>query len=458
MRFRRFLVVLLAAGTALASLLTPAAALAGGPAIDTSSLMNGGLPCSVGTPPVLGYFASQLEVLGTDPNPTPDSQYRFTFALWPQSDPSAVTAFSTTNYSIDQLARGRVPAGTLSSGSNYSWHVQLSDSNGTSAWSQTCTFSYDAAAPQTPTISSSNFPPDTVGPVGELARFTFDGNGDPDTAGFSWTWGDTLPVPACAYSGPQGQLICPDPLSAPGVIPADSAGATATLVSDPPHDGPINLTVAALDRAGNQSAPVSYRLFVPYSGPTITVTSGQPTCGTKLTVSFAPQAGVTGVLSYTYTVQGSNGDQPVTVQANRAGKASATIDVSSQPYAITATSLSSNGFRSSVGYASLDVNPQPAVSSDSYPNSGQPTGGVGVPGTFTFSPPYDGHLVTGYQYRLPNGDHGTVAADPNSQTATVPFTPTHAGAQTLTVQSINGDAPGGSCQASYTFVVARTPR
>lgn len=77
---------------------------------------------------------------------------------------------------------------------------------------------------------------------------------------------------------------------------------------------------------------------------------------------------------------------------------------------------------------------------------------------FTFSPPYDGHQVVSYQYRLPNGPPRTVAADPNSQTATVQFTPTHAGAQTLTVQSINGDAPGGSCQASYTFVVASTPR
>jgi hypothetical protein len=457
-RLRNILVVLLAAGATVASLLTPASALAGGPAIDTSSLMNGGQPCSVSTAPVLGYFASQLQVLGTDPNPSQDSQYHFTFAIWPQSDPRVVTAFSTTNYNIGQLARGQVPDGTLSSGSSYSWHVQLSDTNGTSPWSQTCTFSYDATAPQPPTISSGNYPPDTVGPVGQQAQFTFDGNADPDTAGFSWAWGDTLPVPVCSYSGPQGQLICPDPLSVPGVIRADSAGGTATLVSNPPHDGPIDLTVAAVDRAGNESARVTYRTFVPYSGPTVTVTSSQPTCGTKLTVSFAPHAGVTGVLSYTYTVQGINGDQPVTVRADRAGKASATVDVSSQPYAITATSLSSNGFRSSVGYAGLDVNPQPTISSDVYQNSGQPTGGVGVPGTFTFSPPFDGHQVSGYRYRLPNGNHGTVTADPNSQTATVPFTPTHAGAQTLTVQSINGDAPGGSCQASYKFVVARTPR
>jgi hypothetical protein len=451
-------VVLLAAGSAVVSLLTPASAVAGGPAIDNSSLMNGGHPCSATTPPIVGYLASQLEVLGTDPNPSQDSEYHFNFAIWPLSDPTAVTAFSTTNYSIDRLARGRVPDGTLSSGSSYSWHVQLSDTNGTSPWSQTCTFSYDGTPPQTPTISSGNFPPDTVGPVGQLAQFTFNGNGDPDTAGFAWAWGDLLPVPGCSYSGPQGQVICPDPLSVPGVVRADSAGGTASLAASPPHSGTIDLTVAAVDRAGNESSNITYRMFVPDSGPTVTVTSSQPTCGTKLTVSFAPHAGVSGVLSYTYTVQTMNGEPPVTVRANRAGEASATVDVSSAPFAITATSLSSNGFQSSVGYTGLDVNPQPTISSDVYQNSGQPTGGVGVPGTFTFSPPFDGHQVTSYQYRFPNGAPATVAADPNSQTATVQFTPTHAGTQTLTVQSINGDAPGGSCQASYTFVVARTPR
>jgi hypothetical protein len=453
-------VVLLAAGSAVAFLLTPAAAVAGSPAIDNSSLMNGGLPCATSTPPVLGYFADQLEALGTDPDPSLDSQYHFNFAIWPQSDPATVTTFSTTNYSVGRLARGRVPDGTLSSGTSYSWHVQLSDTNGTSPWSQTCTFDYDATAPQAPTISSSNFPLDmgTPGPIGQLAMFTFNGNGDPDTAGFAWGWGDELPLTGCEYSGPQGQLICPDPLSVPGVVRADSPGGTASVASNPPHDGPIDLTVAALDRAGNISSRVTYRIFVPYSGPTVTVTSSQPTCGNKATVSFAPHHRVRGVLSYTYTVQSMNGDQPVTVPADRAGKASATIDVSSQPYAITATSLSSNGFQSSPGYASLDVNPQPTISSDVYQNSGQPTGGVGVPGTFTFSPPYDGHQVTSYRYQFSSGVPRTVAADPNSQTATVQFTPTSAGTQTLTVQSINGDAPGGSCQASYTFVVASTPR
>ncbi|MBV9822437.1 MAG: hypothetical protein JO144_09360 [Actinobacteria bacterium] len=443
-----------------ASLFTPAAGATAGPAIDNSSLMNGGMACSTSTPPVLGYFASQLEVLGTDPAPTSDSRYQFTFAIWPQSDPTAITTFSTTNYSIDRLARGQVPAGTLNSGSTYSWHAQLSDTNGTSPWSQTCTFSYDATPPGQPAISSSNYPLDgsAPGPVGQLARFTLDGSGHPDTAGFAWTWGDDLPVPGCAYSGPQGQLVCPDPLSVPGTVRADQPGGTAGLVLNPPHDGPVDLTIAAVDRAGNESSHVTYRIFVPYSGPVVTVISPQPTCGSKATVSFAPNPGVSGVVSYTYTLQDMNGEPPVTVRANRSGQATATIDVSSQPYAVSATSLSANGFRSSVGYASLDVNPQPTVSSDVYGNSGQPAGGVGVPGTFTFSPPYDGHQVSGYRYQLPNGPARTVAADPNTQTATVPFIPTRAGSQTLTVQSINGDAPGGSCQASYTFVVAGTPR
>lgn len=459
MRFRKVLVVLLATGCTVASLLTPAAAVTTGPAIDNSSLMNGGMPCSSSTPPVLGYFADELKVLGTDPNPPFSSNYTFTFAIWPQSDPTTVTTFSTTNYAVTDLARGYVPAGTLSSGANYSWHVQLSDANGTSPWSQTCTFSYDNTAPQTPTISSSNFPPGyyTPGPIGQLAQFTLSGNGDPDTAGFVWDWGNILPVAGCSYSGPQGQLVCPDPLSVPGVVRADAPGGTANLALSPPHGGPLELTIAAVDRAGNESGQVSYQLFVPLSNPTITVTSSQPICGKKATVTFAPHDGVSDVVSYTYTAEGG-GDQPVTVRADRNGQATATVDVSSQPFGITAASISSNGFRSSFGYAGLDVNPQPNVSSDVYQNYAQPTGGVGVTGSFTFNPPFDGRPVTGYRYRFHTGPSRTVSADPNSQSATIQYTPTRAGTDTLTVQSINGDGSGGSCQASYTFVVAGPPR
>lgn len=456
MRLRKVLVVLLAAGCTVASLLTPASAVTTGPTIDNSSMMNGGMPCATSTSPALGYFATQLEVLGTDPAPPYGSHFVYSFAIWPQADPSAVTTFSTTDYNISYLARGQVPYGTLSSGTSYAWHVQLTDGNGTSPWSQTCLFSYDYTPPQLPTVTSSNFPSGccSPGPVGVLPQFTFSGNGDPDTVGFAWAWGDILPAPVCISNGPQGQLICPDPLSVPGVVRADAPGGTASVSQNPPHDGPIDITVAAVDRAGNESQQVTYRLFVPYSGPTVTVTSNQPICGSSTaTVSFAPYPGVTGVVSYTYRLD-FNSSQSVTVPADQNGLATTTIDVSSQPYAITATSLSSNGFVSSMGYASVDVNPVPTVSADVYQNSGQPVGGPGVAGSFTFSPPFDGHLVTGYRYQFSHGPVRTIAADQNSETAAVQYRPAGPGPETLTVQSLNGDAPGGSCQLSYTFVVA----
>jgi hypothetical protein len=453
-RIRKLLVVLLASGCTAASLLTPASADTTGPAIDNASMMNGGRPCSSSNPPQLGHLASQLEVLGTDPNPPFGYPFTYSYAIWPVSDPTAVTTFTTTNYAITDLARGLVPGGTLVSGTSYSWHVQLTDGNGTSPWSQTCTFGYDDTPPQTPTISSSNFPPGyyTPGPISQLAQFTLDGNGDPDTVGFDWTWGNILGVRGCSSSGSEGQLVCPDPLSVPGIVRTDSPGGTASLALSPPSGGPLQLTIAAVDRAGNESPQVSYQLYALRTNPIVTV-SDQPICGKKTTVSFAPNAGLTDVVSYTYALEGGDG-QSVDVRADRNGLATATVDVSSQPYALVVSSVSSTGFRSTFAIVRLDLNPQPTVSSDVYTNYGQPTGGVGIPGTFTFNPPFDGHQVTGYQYRFHTGPTRTVAVDPNSRSATIQYTPTKAGTDTLTVQSINGDSSGGSCSASYSFVVA----
>jgi hypothetical protein len=266
-----------------------------------------------------------------------------------------------------------------------------------------------------------------------------------------------LPVPGCEYSGPQSQLVCPDPLTQRGVVKATAPGGSATVSLNPPGAGPQQLTVSSIDVAGNISVPpVNYQLFVPSSSPTVSIVGAQAICGSTATVKFSPHAGVTGITSYSYTMDYSG--PSTTVRAKHDGTARVTVPVTSQNYWLSATSTSVNGFTSSAGYVSLDINPQPTVEADVYANTGQPVGGIGVPGTFTFSPPFDGNWVSQYTYQFSHGDKHAVTADPSWDTATVQWTPKEAGPQTLTVRSVNADGSGSSCGLTYTFIVAEPSR
>jgi hypothetical protein len=432
----------------------PTQAATSGPVIDNASLYNGGQACSAASPIPVGWLGGVLQAVGTDAAPSV-SRFAFTFAIWPTADPAAQTQVTASSGGSGALATGQVPDSVLVGGTSYSWRVQLTDDNGTSPWSQTCLFTFDVSSPSAPTVTSANFPPASqgTGPIGEPAQFTFDGHGDPDTAGFAYVWGVYPPAYVCTYnSGPQGQLVCPDPFTQSGTIRANAPGGTASVTLSPPDlFGTVTLSVAAMDQVGNRSQWVQYQILPPYTPPTITVAQ-QPICGGSATISFAPYPGVQGVTSYSYSVDGDN--RTGTVAADAQGNATFTLPVTTSDYAIRARSNSANGYVSPAGYGSLDVHPLPSVQADIYVNSGQPVGGPGVTGTFTFSPPYDGHFVSGYQYRFGRDPFQTVAADPDWGTASVQYTPKHPGPQTLTVQSLNADAPGGSCQLSYTFRVA----
>jgi hypothetical protein len=423
-----------------------------GPIIADSDIDNGGRSCSTATDPmlVLGYLANRLEAFGTDATLTTPSASQYTFAIWPVDDPAAETDI-VDNTSSGSLGRATVPAGFEVSGSTYAWHVKMSDDNGTSPWSSTCLFTYDGSPPPMPTVTSPNFAEnsDTWGPIGELAQFTFSGGGNPDIAGFRYGWGN-LGVEACSSSGVQGQLVCADPLTWPDVVPADTPGGTATVALTPPYAGAPTLSVEAIDRAGNVSATVTYQISVPFSAPTITQIN-PPACGSQLQVSFTSHDGVTGVIGYSYSLDYGT---PVYVSADSRGTTQAKIAVTRDNYIVIAHSVSANGFHSSDGYLYFVVDPQPTVTANVYVNSGQPVGGVGVTDTFTFTPPYDGHEVSGYEYRFTGGPSGIAPADPNTQNGSLTWAPTRPGPQTLTVSAINADSAGTSCALTYPFTVA----
>lgn len=433
----------------------PASAATPPPAIDGTSLVNGGKACATSAPlPTLGYFGDTLQAARTATS-TSTSSYSFTFELWPSSDPTSVTDVSATTYGSSLLATGNVPAAALTSGTTYSWRVNVSDGTSTSPWSATCSFQYDATPPPAPTVTS-NYPQNTWGPLGQPATFTLSGGGNPDVGGFLYTWGYDLPLPACSYSGPLNELDCPDFLTQPDVIKPTTPGGTATLTLNPPGSGPQTLTVASLDAAGNMSQPpVRYQIMVRSAAPTVTVLGSQAICGNNVRVSFAPHPGVDNVVSYSYALDYG---KTTTVRADAHGTATAVIPVTADSSMLKATSTSKSGFTSDPSYTILDINPQPFVQADLYLNDGQPAGGIGVPGTFTLSPPWDGTWPSSYTYRFSDDAPKTVAADPGDYSAVIHWTPKRSGAETLTVTSNNADGSGSSCAMQYMFNVAAAPK
>ncbi|HZM84455.1 MAG TPA: hypothetical protein VFC19_52715 [Candidatus Limnocylindrales bacterium] len=104
---------------------------------------------------------------------------------------------------------------------------------------------------------------------------------------------------------------------------------------------------------------------------------------------------------------------------------------------------------------SVRPNRPPVVTSLEYPNDGQPHGGPGIPGTFTFSANGIGD-VAGYKFRLSPWDpEQFVAADALGGSASVSLTPRLDGFQELSVYSV--DKVGNrSDTTAYRYYVRNT--
>lgn len=450
-RVSRVVAAVVAVVGTVAGLAGPAvAAPAAKPRIVVDSLVNGGRPCATGTPVVLGGFADQLEAVGRTSGDTTFG-LDVTFAIWPSADPTDVRQVRTTIRASGDRAHGSVPDGVLTSGVTYTWHVRVADRTSTSAWSPTCTFTVDTTSPPPPLVTS-NYPPagEGPGPLGRLAHFVFRSGGDPDVAGYLAIWGDVVPVFGCSYGGPSGGLVCPDFLAGPYVHRAAAPGGAVAVDLQPPWFGENRLSVLAVDVAGNVSSQVQYAVDVPYSSPEVQVATPL-VCGSAVTLGLAPAEGLTHVASYEVTVLGH---PAVSVPARGDGTAVARIAVQPADRRAEVVSVGRNGYRSTSRFVSFDVRPVPDVTSNVYPASDRPAGGVGVPGTFTFAGPDTFAFPATYVYSFDGGPAQRVAFDENTSDARVTWTPTHAGATSLTVRSLAADGTAGSCTTSYDFVVA----
>jgi hypothetical protein len=422
------------------------------PHLDEQSLTHGGFVCREGeSVRALGGFAGYLQALGIDADDRDGLQLRYDFAVWPVDDPAARTELSQSGGS-GRYATVQVPAELQEDGRTYAWQARVSDGLDTSSWSRTCQYLVDRTPPSAPAVNSSNYPRDDSGewaPVGEPGRFTLSGGGDTAVLGFEYAWNQSSSQ-GCEGGG-SGQIVCKDPFTLPGTVRADAPGGTAMLEINPRNGGLNILHVRSIDRAGNRSGGVEYGFLAPHARPVVSVVGTPPAWGEQVTLKFSPPEGVTGTTAYTYRLDTG---ETQTVSAAADGTATVSFQATSEHgHQMTVQSYSGNGWVSLSTPWSVTFDPWPGVTSDIY-RGWEPVGGVGVQGSFTFSPP-PGQAwtqITGYRYTFDGEDPVFVPAGPDRR-ATITWAPQASGYTALSVVALAADGTE-SYDAYYDFNVA----
>jgi hypothetical protein len=403
--------------------------------VTPTALYAGYLPCTSSKPYQLVSNAGELTLgaIFSDPDPD-DVTLTGQFEVWPVQHPAQVTALSWSGVSNGRYARVTLAGGTLTNGQTYAWHARGFDSTESSSWSKTCSFVVDSTPPAVPTVTSTAFPADgttsTAAPGGAPGAFTFSANGNSDTTAYYYSWNE-IGNGSVITIGPHGEPVY-QPFTGPGWVRPKVLGGPATVTLVPPRAGPNTLVVQAFDRAGNPSGVSRYNFSVQNTSPVFTVV-GTPMVGQPMVLRLSPGLNVTGVLSYTYSVYPGT---PQTVRARRDGTAEISIPITeSGPVWVDASSTSRNGWISPQGQYYGYVDTSPTVSSTEYPDS-VASGGVGVPGTFTFSPRTP--QVSSYQYSFDGEPERSVPAGTDGK-ASVTWTPASSGWHYLYVYAVAAD-------------------
>jgi hypothetical protein len=398
------------------------------PPAKPTELFNDGRPCATSKPyPYLSDTYPRLEAIFSDSDPG-DVLLKGDFAVWPANDPGNRTEFSAT---VGNGYEGGIspPTGVLTDGGTYAWQARTDDGTDQSAWSKPCYFTVDATAPSAePTVLSANYPENQQSPGGVVPTFTLSANGVKDVVAYQFSWMQDFGVLGVYGIGPKGVPQWTDPLNRPDVIRADKLGGSATLTAMPPlSGGPVRLYVRSIDRALNVSQPYMYQFFVRQTYPTVTMSTQTPKYGTPVTLTFAPNAALTGVDSYTYEIDSYFPGPSHTVTAGADGTASVTVALNAGPNWIRVTSHSANGWVSDSNVIYEYVDTSPTVTADVYledngtgASAGNAHGGVGVPGVFTFTSKVSG--VVSFTYSIDWGPGVTIPAGANG-VAQLTYTP-----------------------------------
>jgi hypothetical protein len=356
------------------------------------------------------------------------------YQLWPVGDPTDISSWSlsgVTNYDVPL----QVPSSDFTNGQTYAWDAAtVADDGTTSAWSTPCYVAVDNTPPaNAPTVTSTNYPAGTVVQAGAPIQLTFGANGVSDIVGYVFSWVGGLP--GSEFNGPLS-----DPFVGPaGSEPVSTLGGSATLdlVPSSPSDV-MYLTVASVDRAGNESTATTYWIYTTSTAPTVTLQDKLPNYGTPSIYDLTPNAALEAqspVVSYQVEVVGDpNGQLNYTVPAKKNGTAQTqvTLDSTAGEW-LQVSSVSADGWVSDS--SEYVINTAPTVSSNVYAENGT-SGGVGVASTFTFAPPVKD--VASYSYSFDYGTTQTIVKA-HGGTAQLSWTPTASGSYDIEVYAILKD-------------------
>ncbi len=375
-----------------------------------------------------------LEIEGapqlSDGSETPASiEYQF----WPVSDPTDISSWSLSGVATLESPLN-VPGSDFTNGQTYAWDAATVGNGTTSAWSAPCYLTVDDTPPASPpTVASSNYPAGSIDQPGAPIRVTFGANGVSDVVGYVFSWVGGLP--GSDFNGPLS-----DPFVGPaGSEPVSTLGGSATLdlVPSAPADT-MYLTVASVDRAGNESPPTTYWIYTKSSAPTVTLHDRLPSFGEPTTFDLTPDAALetqSPVVSYNVmVVGGASGQQNYTIAAKKDGTATTqiTFDSTTGEY-VYVSSVSADGWTSDRD--EYTFNTSPTITSNVYAENGT-SGGVGVPGTFTFAPPVKD--VVSYSYSFDYGTTQTLVKAHDGK-ARLSWTPTASGSYDIEVYAILKD-------------------
>ncbi|MFE7931548.1 hypothetical protein ACFU6S_23035 [Streptomyces sp. NPDC057456] len=437
-RPRAVLASLGALGLALAAAASPASAAGGTPTTPTQ-LFDGYRHCSTDADRPSYRWAGEglvVEGMPDTTDTTGNSPVGVRYQTWPVNDPTRITTVTRDHATPGFEAPATLPGSALADGQTYAWQAQTVVGDAVSDWSAPCYVTIDNTRPaNAPTITSPNYPPDVWNKGGEPVEFTLSAGGADDVEGFEFTWQQDLPVIGTSI-GDYGVPQPVDPYSYTSYRKrADALGGSATLSLVPPSgSGPMTLWVRSLDRAYNTSAITRYSFLVSSAAPTVTPAVPKPEFGEPTGFTLRPDPELQAkspIVSYSVQTLGGQNNRTFEVAAGADGTATVEL-VLDGVYGenLQVTSKSANGWVSSAAWWSSSYDTTPTVASDAYPENGS-SGGVGVPGTFTFTPKVKD--VESYTYTFNNGDpEVTVPAD-TDHTASVDWTPASDGWYDLTV-------------------------
>lgn len=210
----------------------------------TEMSMQGGLvPCATGSKrPAIPTTTPRLRARVSDPDrSTLDAGFRVlagtgSSATWDGNE-AVIRDVPSGSFAEVTVRDGVIGADGL-----YTWRLWSKDGQLTS-WSSDCEFEVDTVAPDTPSVTSEDYPYDTpAGGLGQTGDFLLGADSSTDVDHFLYSFTeDQTDDPQTRVTAQNGQ---------------------AWIRWTPTLDGPQTLFVRSVDRAGNRSEIYRYRVFV----------------------------------------------------------------------------------------------------------------------------------------------------------------------------------------------------